>query len=555
MGILVIVGLLAGFVTGISPCIVPVAPVVFAAGTVHRRPLAIAAGLVVSFSAVTLLGSWLLGALGLPQDLLRNLGLVMLGVVAMGLIVPRFGELLSRPFTRLARNRAPTDSGGFALGLSLGLLYVPCAGPVLAAITVVGASHHLSFGAMVLTLAFSVGAAVPLLGFALAGQRLVGRMQWIRTRVPAARKVAGVVLLAAAVAIAFNVTSGLQRDLPGYTDALQRQFEANASAKSALGSISGHTATGDLANCAAGSSKLQQCGVAPVIRGITAWRNTPNNTPLTLAGLKGRVVLVDFWTYSCINCQRALPHVEAWNRAYASAGLTIIGVHTPEFAFEHVPGNVTKAAAQLGVRYPIAIDNQYATWNAYGNEYWPADYLIDATGHVRYIDFGEGDYGRTEGFIRALLAEAGLRATLPRATKVPDETPTEAMTPETYLGYDRMANIASQLIKPNVTTIYTMPADVPQNGFGYGGTWTIGAQKVVAGHDALLQLRYQAAKVFLVIGGHGTVDVSVDGSHTRTVDIGEEPTLYTLVSEPTAHAALLGLRFSSGVDAYAFTFG
>lgn len=566
MIVLLVVGLLAGLVTGISPCILPVVPVVFAAGTLgaggddganraFRKPLALVAGLVVSFSVFTLVGSWLLGALGLPQDLLRNVGLVVLALVAVGLIVPPVGEALGRPFARLAKGRVRAEGGGFVLGLSLGLLYVPCAGPVLAAITVVSASHRIDAGAIALTAAFAIGVAIPLLGFAFAGRNLLGRLRIVRNHAVLTRRIVGGVLLAAALVIGLGATDGLQRNVPGYTDALQSRIESNATAGDALAKVTGRRTTASLATCAIATETLQQCGKAPALTKISTWRNTPGNEPLTLAGLKGRVVLIDFWTYSCINCQRTLPHLEAWDRAYRSAGLTIIGVHTPEFAFERVPENVTRAAARLGVRYPIALDNDYGTWNAYGNQYWPAEYLVDTTGSIRHLSFGEGDYGQSERLIRTLLDEARPGVVLPAPTEVRDTTPTEQLTPETYLGYERMANTSQQLIKANEPTVYRLPRDIPQDGFAFSGTWTVGAQAVTAGDDAAIQLKYQATKVFLVLGGEGSVDVSVNGTHTSTVKVRDEPTLYTLVSAQKWDAGTLSLKFSPGVQAYAFTFG
>lgn len=552
--VLLVIGLLAGLVTGISPCILPVVPVVFAAGT-SRRPLRIVAGLIVSFSAFTLLGTWLLSSLGLPQDLLRNVGLVVLVVVALGLIFPTLGHQLERPFAHLAKNRAPAEGGGFVLGLSLGVLYVPCAGPVLAAITVVGSSHRIGLDAVLLTVAFAIGATIPLLAFAYAGQGLATRLTAVRTHAGATRKVAGVVLLLSAVAIGFNLTDGLQRNVPGYTATLQRHIEAGGTATDALAKVTDRHTTEKLSTCAAGTAVLVDCGPAPALKSISSWINTPGGKPLTLASLKGRVVLVDFWTYSCINCQRTLPHLEAWDRAYKDAGLTIVGVHTPEFAFEHVESNVRQAAKSLGVQYPIALDNDYGTWNAYGNQYWPAEYLIGATGTIRHVSFGEGDYDRTESQIRTLLADAHPDAHLGSATKVADATPTEALTPETYLGYERTANPSGQFVQPDKSIKYHAPSKVPDNGFAFDGTWKVGAQEVVAGDDASLELRYQAAKVFLVLGGTGTVQVRVGGKATKVVEVANEPTLYTLVDGTTPRHAQLTLRFSPGVSAYAFTFG
>ena len=562
MVVLVVIGFLGGLVTGISPCILPVLPVIFAAGASsgehrrRRRPLAVVGSLVLSFAVFTLVGSWLLGVLGLPQDLLRWLGLVVLGLVGLGLVVPVVGEVLERPFARLAAGRHQVEAGGFVLGLSLGLVFVPCAGPVLAAIAVVSANHRYGFSSLVLTASFALGVAVPLLVFALLGQRLARQVHLVRARAALARRVIGAVLVVTALVIGANLTDGLQRALPGYTDALQSAVEGSASAKQALGQVTGNQATGQLATCTDASPTLQQCGTAPALNGISTWLNTPDGRPLTLAGLRGRVVLIDFWTYSCINCQRTLPHLEAWQHAYGAAGLTIIGVHTPEFAFEHVASNVQQAAQQLGVEYPIGLDNDYTTWNAYQNNYWPAEYLVDATGHVRHVDFGEGHYGETEMFIRQLLTAAHPSVTLPRATEVPDVTPTEQTTPETYLGYQHgTQDLAGQTVMEGQMEAYPAAATLAPDQYAYGGRWSVGIESSTAGPGAVLGLDFVARDVYLVLGGTGTVAVSVNGATIRTVTVGGEPKLYQLVSSSTVEQGNLSLAVSPGVSAYDFTFG
>jgi thiol-disulfide isomerase/thioredoxin len=439
--------------------------------------------------------------------------------------------------------------------LSLGLVFVPCAGPVLAAITVVGATHRFGLSAFVLTAAFAAGAAVPLLIFALLGQRLTGHMAGIRTRAAAIRRVVGAVLVATALILAFNLTDGLQRTVPGYTDALQNHIEANPSARHALSGLTGNTTDGSLSSCNEGSPTLQECGAAPAFRSITKWLNTPGGRPLSIAGLKGRVVLVDFWTYSCINCQRSLPHVEAWNKAYGADGLTVVGVHTPEFAFEHVPSNVASAARQLGVDYPIAIDDNYGTWDAYENEYWPAEYLIDATGHIRHVDFGEGLYGQTETLIRQLIKQANPKVVLPAPTDLPDLTPTDQTTPESYLGYQRLENLDGQTVEDDEMASYQAPASVPQDQLAYGGNWNIGSQSSTSGTGAKLLLHFGAKDVYLVLGGTGTITVSVNGMPTKTIKVGGVPRLYQLVGPGPYQQSLLSLSVSPGVQAYDFTFG
>src|SRR5580692_5589584 len=378
---LIFVGAVAGLLAGISPCILPVLPVVLVAGATQPgaaepgtaqpqaaplrraglgRPLAVIGGLILSFSLLILAGSEIISLLHLPQDSLRDAGIALLLVVGLGYLVPPLGALLERPFARVRTRRPGGGSGGFVLGLALGVLYVPCAGPVLAAITVVGATHKVGLTAVFVTAAFAVGTAVPLLVIAVAGGQLARRVSALRRRAPRVRQAGGVVLIAMAVAIALNAFTSLQLDVPSYSSALQ----GSARVRAELNNLTGVRRT-SLTACSSTATHLVNCGPAPDFKDITAWLNTPGGKPLTIAGLRGKVVLVDFWTYSCINCQRSLPHVEAWYKAYAKDGLVVVGVHTPEFAFEHVVSNVKAAAHQLGVHYPVAIDNNYDTWNAY----------------------------------------------------------------------------------------------------------------------------------------------------------------------------------------------
>ena len=326
------------------------------------------------------------------------------------------GDLLERPFARLPTRQIDPNSNGVVLGLGLGLLFVPCAGPVLATIAVVGASDQIGAGALVLTAAFGIGVGLPLLVLARAGEAITRRTGFLRRHARRMRTVGGVLMILIAAAIGLNLTDGLQRHVPGYTTLLQNILTSPAANQLHNLASGGSGATGSGPTCGPGGTSLQDCGPAPELTGITGWLNTPGNAPLTLAELRGKVVLVDFWTYSCINCQRTLPHLEAWDRAYRDAGLVIIGVHTPEFAFEHVTDNVSAQARALGVQYPIAIDNNYGTWNAYANQYWPADYLIDPAGTIRYVAFGEGGYADTENLIRQLLTPGN---PLPRCHRPP----------------------------------------------------------------------------------------------------------------------------------------
>ena len=565
---MIIIAFVAGVIAGISPCIVPVLPVVFAAGATSsatddgpgrswRRALSIVGGLVLSFSLLVLFGSEVISLLHLPEQLLRDLGIALLVVVGVGLLVPSVGEYLERPFARVTGHLPSRSSGGFVIGLALGLVFVPCAGPVLAAITVLGATHHLSLATIAVTFAFAAGAALPLLFVALSGERLVVRVRSLRDHAALVRRIGGAVMVVMAIVISTNALTFLQRDVPGYASALQRSVEGSSSIRHQLADLKGAT-QGSLSSCNPSGSALISCGAAPNFAGVTAWLNTPGDRPLTMTGLRGKVVLIDFWTYSCINCQRSLPHVEAWWKRYEPYGLEVVGVHTPEFAFEHVVSNVAASAVSLGVKYPVAVDDDYATWNAYNNEYWPAEYLIDAKGVVRHVDFGEGDYAQTEGLIRRLLVDAHPGIALPPPTSVANLTPTEATNPESYVGYHWGLEYLQSPVGPvdDRATRYRFPPSLSPASFALAGVWTIHAEEATAGTAASLELNYFARDVYLVMGGHGTVQVSAGaGSAPTTIHVDGVPRLYTLAQFHSEENGTMVLHVSRGVEAFDFTFG
>src|SRR5439155_15339516 len=350
MLVLLAIGFAAGVITAVSPCVLPVLPVILAGGAAggKRRPYAIITGLVASFTLFTLTAAALLSALGLPQGLLRNIAIALLFVVAATLFWPRLGVWLERPLAFMTRRRGGDLGGGFVLGVSLGLVFVPCAGPVLAAITVLAAQRRFSVDSVLLTLAYSLGAAGPMLLIAVGGQRISQR---VRAGGETLRRAMGVVVALAAVAIVFNVDQRVQTALGGYSSELQKPIEDTSLARKRLNSLRGGGNAFAAAAKTAPHSSLPVLGRAPDFTGISRWLNTPADRPLTLAALRGKVVLVDFWTYSCINCIRTLPHLRAWYAAYRKDGLVIVGVHTPEFAFEHVLSNVRGATHRLGVKW------------------------------------------------------------------------------------------------------------------------------------------------------------------------------------------------------------
>src|SRR6201996_3260837 len=355
-------------------------------------------------------------------------------------------------------------ANGFGLGLALGVLYVPCAGPVLAAIVVAGATAQIGLPIVVLTVTFAAGTAVPLLFFALAGQRVANRISAFRRRQRVIRIAAGIVTILLAVALVFNLPAALQRALPDYNGSLQDKLGHDKQVQQQLGGIV-NDQNKELSNCANPSEQLQNCGQAPDLKGIVAWLNTPGDKPIDRHGLRGKVVMIDFWAYSCINCQRAIPHVEGWYKAYHDDGFEVIGVHTPEYAFEKVTDNVKKGAADVGITYPVALDNSYATWTNYRNRYWPAEYLIDASGNVRHIKFGEGDYDGTEKLIRELLAAAHQGVSLPPSVDAPDTTPKLDLTRETYFGVGKVSNYAGSGVYDQGTATFAYPPTLPPDSF------------------------------------------------------------------------------------------
>jgi len=547
---LVLIGLVGGLITGISPCVLPVLPVIFLSGAPGRRPYLVVAGLALSFSVFTLLGTLVLSALPLPKDIIRWGGLVALTAVGTAMLVPRVQDLLERPFSWIPRRRVGRDHGGFVLGLILGAVYVPCAGPVLAAITVAGATGKIGVATIALTAAFAIGTAIPLLGFALAGRRVADRVRAFRTRQRGIRIGAGLVLIVLAVALTFNVTDALQRAVPDYTASLNRALDDAGNASRVLGPEQRAL----LASCAQDPVPiLQTCGKAPGIAGIQQWFNTPSDAPVSLSSLRGKVVLVDFWAYSCINCQRAITHVTAWYSDYQADGFEVIGVHTPEYAFEHVPGNVAAGIRRLGITYPVALDNKYTTWNNYGNDSWPADYLIDSSGVVRHVAIGEGSYPQTESLIRQLLSAAHPGMRLPRATQVADTTPTSPyQTPETYLGSARASGYAGT--PESGTHTFSYPSSVAANEWALSGTWSVGSQALTARRNASIRLNFLAGDVYLDVGGTGTITATVSG-RTRTYAVSGAPDIYPLVHRASLGRATIQVTLSPGLSAYSFTFG
>jgi cytochrome c biogenesis protein CcdA/thiol-disulfide isomerase/thioredoxin len=542
---------IAGAGTALSPCVLPVLPVVLSAGASggRRRPAGVAAGIAVSFTFATVALVYVIDALGLPDDIARTLAVVVLVGFGIALLVPSLAARIEAWATRLVpapRDRSGEGFGsGFLLGMGLGLVYAPCAGPILAGVITVSAAQDFTVGRLAVALAYGLGSAAALYALMLGGRRLTRPLSLRSVRFQ--QGVGAVMLVTAAVMVAdvdMRFQTAIADDLPAWLVNPTAGIEESHAVESRLDEVRRRRA-----------SDLPTLGSAPELdQAGGRWFNTD---PLTLEQLRGRVVLIDFWTYTCINCIRTLPYVKEWDRKYRDDGLTVIGVHTPEFPFERDPGNVEDAIEQSNIRYPVKQDNDYGTWDAFGNEYWPAKYLIDATGHVRYAHFGEGEYEDTERNIRSLLREAGRRTDGRGGPKHVERPSAGLATPETYLGYQRAQGFVNGPLAPGAQRFVGDPDNLPLNGFLYRGRWRVGPESATAGAGAELSLRFRARRVFLVMGSEGrarSVGVTLDGRSLPEVRV-RRHRLYRLVDLDAAGEHLLTLDFERGLEGYAFTFG
>ena len=559
---LVLIGLLGGLITGISPCILPVLPVIFLSGgaqsaraqdedgapAVSRwRPYLVVAGLVISFTTFTLLGSTLLNLLHLPQDVIRWAGIVLLALIGIGMIIPRVMEIMERPFARFQRSGSSNPTNGFLLGVVLGAAYVPCAGPVLAAVSVAGSTGRIGADTVTLALSFGLGTAIPLLGFALAGRGLTERLKAFRRRQRTVRVTAGAVMLALSVALVLDLPAALQRALPDYTASLQARTDSV---------LHGKTGVGEGGTCVDGADELAHCGQLPRIDGVNAWLNTPGERPLADGDRAGKVNLVDFWAYSCINCQRSIPGIQKLHETYGDLGLQVIGVHSPEYAFEKEVDNVRGGAADLGITYPVAVDSDLVTWRNFDNHYWPAHYLADSSGELRQVKFGEGGEATTERLVRELLRQANPGVQLPAPVFTDDEPDVSGpRTPETYLGSARATGFAGGWLDDG-TSSYEFPAEQAADTFSLDGQWRVAAQAISPdGGPARLRLRYQGRQVNLVVSGEGDITYTAGGGEKRTIRVSGVPNSIELVSTQDTQEGTLELEAGEGLSLYSFTFG
>ncbi|MEX3775649.1 cytochrome c biogenesis protein DipZ [Pseudomonas sp. MYb118] len=589
---LLVLAYLGGVLTIVSPCILPVLPFVFArtGQPFVKSGLPLLAGMALTFAFVATLaavgGGWVVQL----NQYGRWLALVFVALFGLTLLLPQLAERLTRPLvaagSRLSEaagaDAQPRPGASFLIGVATGLLWAPCAGPILGLLLTGAALQGASVATTLLLLAYAAGAATSLAVALLLGgkvfaamKRSIGAGEWLRRGLGAA-------ILAGVAAIALGLDTGLLARVStastgGIEQALVERLAGKSPRNSSAMMAQKTSAAGAMKAADTGASTLPVEGNLPSLDGAVQWLNSP---PLDAQALKGKVVLVDFWTYSCINCLRSLPYVKAWAEKYRDQGLVVIGVHAPEFAFERNVDNVTKAMKDLGIQYPVAIDNDFSIWRAFNNEYWPAHYFADAQGRIRYHHFGEGEYAESEQVIQQLLREAGasnvsnglISAKADGVQMAPDNQ--EVQSPETYVGYDRAENFVPPVgMVPDKVSTYQAPTKLALNEWSLGGQWRVGAEQATAsGPASRIVYRFHARDLHLVLGpgadgkpvrfkvlidgkapenDHG-MDVAPDGSGTVT-----EQRLYQLVRQNgSVQDRTFSIEFlDPGASAYAFTFG
>jgi cytochrome c biogenesis protein CcdA/thiol-disulfide isomerase/thioredoxin len=555
---------LGGVLTIFSPCVLPVLPFVFARSeqSFRRSGLPILFGMAVTFttlaSLATVSGAWLVEV----NQYGRYAAILVLLTLGFALISPAWAERLMRPFVALGErlqrraDRQTSVKGSLLLGVAVGFLWAPCAGPILGLVLAGAALQGANLYSAALLLTFAAGAATSLAVALLASGRVIAWMkrsfgveEWVR-------RALGVLVVAGVVVIALGWDTRLLAQFPSLsTSAAEQRLIARLTPR---------------------AGKAADSRMAPPMTGATHWLNSP---PLDDSMLRGKVALVDFWTYSCINCLRTLPYLKAWDEKYRAQGLVIIGVHSPEFSFEKDLQNVERAVRDLGIKYPVALDNQYAIWNAYENEYWPAHYLIDAQGRIRHQHFGEGAYRETELMIQNLLKEVnkdvasgerfvqvqGFGATAPAAGI--------RESPETYLGYVRQANFASpESVQWDTDAQYSFPQTLELHEWALNGSWHITRESaVLRAKGGVIAFHFRGRDLHLVLGAQGgkpvRFKVTLDGAapgEDRGVDIDAagngviwEQRLYQLVRQSgNIRDRTFRIEFlDGGAEAFAFTFG
>lgn len=566
---------LAGIATVLSPCVLPVLPAILSAGLGRGRyrPLGIIIGLMVSFAFFTLTLTFFVHLLGISANLLRYLAMAVIALFGLVMLFPALGDRFALATSSIGtlgahvQSRVSQQTGfksGLLLGAALGLVWTPCAGPILAVVTTLVATQNITSEIILLTLAYSLGSGIPLLLIAYGGNKALTAIPFLARHSEEIKRFFGALMILTAVGLLFHFEVYLQQIAVKYIPTLQ--IENNPHVRRELNKLRPPSPFSEEVVTAlkkTQESDLPRIAPAPEIAGIEKWINSK---PVTLAQLRGKVVLIDFWTYSCINCIRTLPYLKSWYDRYKDNGFVIIGVHTPEFEFEKDSDNVLKATERFRIRYPVALDNNYETWQAYHNLYWPAHYLIDQEGIVRQVHFGEGEYLETENGIRNLLGLSKMEGRVSES-----EEPLRPITHETYLGTSRAKDYQPDIHpKPNEVAFYGYLPPLGDDRVGLKGQWLIEAEKITSQSDASeLDLNFIATRVYLVMDSDAShaVAVFLDGmplpKKYYTSDMNAQGEI--LVSEARKYDVInlkgeygrhvLSLQVPKGVSAYAFTFG
>ncbi|MDQ5950956.1 MAG: hypothetical protein QG639_233 [Patescibacteria group bacterium] len=564
---------LAGVVTVLSPCILPLLPIILSSadGTDKKKPLGVVIGFVASFTFFTLFLSSIVRLSGIPAESLRFISIIVLAIFGLSLLIPQVQlwiEIFFSKFAGMAASKKQRSGliGGIILGLSLGLLWTPCVGPILASVISLAITGSVNSQAFFITLAYALGTAIPMFIIMRAGGTALQKVPWLVRNTGKIQKGFGVLMILTAIGIFFNVDRSFQtyilQTFPNYGTGLTK-FEDIPLVREQLDKLNARPMNEEMIGRSLSDITSPQGVPAPELIQGGEWFNSE---PLTLAELKGKVVLVDFWTYSCINCQRTFPYLKTWWEKYEDDGLVIIGVHSPEFEFEKDPQNVQEAISDFGITYPVMQDNDFATWRAYSNRYWPAKYLVDKNGDVRYTHFGEGKYDETERMIQSLLTEAG--STVSEGEISNPEYRIYSRTPELYLGYGRIEYISSpEEPKLETAITFTVPEPLPENSFAYQGQWTLMEEYAAPAAGSQLLLQFEAKEVFLVArtknGQDGIINVWLDGEMkhlgvdaTDGVVTVDSDSLYKLINLPEPGKHQLRLEFPDDtIEVYAFTFG
>lgn len=580
MEVLLLFAFISGLVTIFAPCIWPLLPIILSSTTTggHRKPLGITLGIMLSFGFLTLTISYIVKIIPFDPNILRYLAVVIIGFLGLALIIPKLSGLLEAYVSRLSGklnvgNRITSTDfhSGLITGLALGVIWTPCAGPILATIATLAATQAVNLNVILITFSYILGVGIPLFIFATAGSKLFTKSRFLTKYTGRIQQIFGVIMILTAISIATNYDKVLQAKLldlfPSYSSFITK-LENNSAVKTQLKLLKGSTGENAKNTNQDLSGLFNDNTPAPEFSGITKWLNT--DKALSLKELRGKVVLVDFWTYTCINCIRTLPHVTSWYDKYKDQGFVVVGVHTPEFEFEKDTGNVEDAIKQYSIHYPVPQDNNFATWNAFSNQYWPAEYLIDAKGIIRRTHFGEGEYEETEKAIQVLLKEAGEQV-IEKLENMPDMTPREKTSPETYLGAQRM-----QYLYPNFSVgigkkNFSLTENIPINNFSFGGTWKINDDNAISVDNSVIEYNFSANYVYLVMSPSLTgtsrvrvildgklIPASVSGSDVSNgIVVLDRDRLYNLVNlRGKSGQHILRLEFENpGIKAFAFTFG